>query len=104
MPMPVFDQDDNMLMLELSEVFCIYKNENTRRIIVEARCGVYYLPSTIIQIKNIMEPSGFIQIDSNRLVNSRHIKDFDYDVIAVDGKSYYVSRSNRKAVRTFLGK
>lgn len=102
MPMPVFDEEDNLVNLDVDEVYCIYKNEKSRRIIVEARCGEYYLPSTINQIKNIMERSGFLLIDSNRLVNAKHIKGIEGNSVTVDGKTYHVTRSNLKSINDFL--
>lgn len=102
MAIPVFDKNDKLVHLEIDEVYSIYKQEKSRRITVESTRGEFYLPSTINQIKRIMEPSGFFLIDKNRIVNLKHVKAYERCKVTVDGSKYTVSRRNRKELEEKL--
>lgn len=102
MPMPVFNETNDLIYLEISDVFCIYKCLQTRKIIVTSELGEYYLPSTIEQINAIMEPAGFMQIDKNRIINVRQVKSFVNGEAHVDGSFYTVSRRNRSKLKRML--
>ena len=69
MPMPVFDKQNNAVMLEVGEIFSIQK-DGSRKIMVIAENGEYYLPSTIEEINLIMNPFGFLLIDKNNVINA----------------------------------
>lgn len=103
MPMPVYDKDDNLHMIEIHEVTSVSKDEKTRRIMVYAKCGEYYLPSTISQIETLMVPYGFIKIDKNRIINLSQVESYNNGILQVDGLTLIVSRRNRKRLRKALG-
>ena len=100
--MPVFDKDDNMLMIEVPDVFCVYREVKTRRIVVIAECGEYYLPTTIKQISAILGPSGFQQIDKNKIINVAKVKRYKNGKVTLDGSTFTVSRRNRKPLEDKL--
>lgn len=103
MPMPVINESDDLVFIETEDIYCIYKDPKTRKITVTAECGVYYLPSTIDQILLIMQRLGFALIESNRIVNVAQVKEFDGEVVHVDGQYYYVSRRNRANLWKLIG-
>lgn len=102
MPMPVFDKDDNMVMLEVNDVFCIHRNVKKRRISVTAESGEYYIPSTIEQINCIMSSMGFLLIDKNNVINVCRIKSIDGNKVTVDGATYEVSRRKLVALKEMI--
>ena len=105
MPMPVFDCQNVMHYLEIEELIRIYK-EQSRRIIVQAESGSYYIPSTIAQISEIMSPLGFYQINSNLIVNVNKIMEYDgghyAKVTIADGSVHDVSRDRKKGLEAKL--
>ncbi|MDQ0062327.1 LytTR family transcriptional regulator DNA-binding domain-containing protein [Paenibacillus harenae] len=104
MPMPVFDKDNNMLMLEVGNIFCIHKNVKTRKILVTAESGEFYVPSTIEQIGDIMHPMGFLQIDKNNVINVCRIKSLEGNEVSVDGSTYEVSRRQLITLKEMITK
>lgn len=102
MPMPVINESNELVYIEIDEVFCIYKDSKTRKIVVKAECGKYYIPSTIEQINLIMKQLGFALIDSNRIINIAQVKSYENGEVHVDGKYFYVSRRNRANLKRLL--
>lgn len=102
MPMPVFNDANDLVYLEIPMIFSIYKDPKSRKIIVEAECGEYYLPSTIEQIDLIMSASGFMLIDKNRIINLDQVKEYVNGRVEVDGSHYYVSKRKRKQMEELI--
>lgn len=102
--MPVFDKDDNMIMLELNNVFSIHRDMSTRRFVVTAECGEYYIPSTIEQIGEIMQSLGFLLIDKNNVINVCRIKSIYGNEVTVDGRTYVVSRRKMVILKEMIAK
>jgi DNA-binding LytR/AlgR family response regulator len=104
MPMPVFNQDNVLVYIEIPEIYSIYKDKKSRKIIVTAECGEYYLPSTIDQVDTIMSESGFMLIDKNRIINVNQVKHFENGEVEVDGSAYIVAKRKRKKLIQMLEK
>lgn len=104
MPMPVFDKDNNMIMLELENIFSIHRDKSTRRFVVTAECGEYYIPSTIEQIGEIMNVLGFLLIDKNNVINVCRIKSIVGNEVTVDGTTYVVSRRKMIVLKRMITK
>jgi DNA-binding LytR/AlgR family response regulator len=104
MPMPVFNDANELVYIEIPTIFSIYKDPKSRKIIVEAECGEYYLPSTIEQLDIIMSEVGFMLIDKNRIINLDQIKTYENGVVEVDGSQYFVSKRKRKKLEELIDK
>lgn len=104
MPMPVFDEDGNMVMLDLNNIFCIHRDMNTRQFHVTAECGEYYIPSTIEQIGEVMNTMGFLLIDKNNVINVCRIKSIVGNEVTVDGSTYVVSRRKMVVLKEMISK
>lgn len=102
MPMPVFDQENNLINIEVEEVFCIYKLDKSRKIVVTSERGEYFLPSTVDQIGELMRPFGFLKIDKNRVINVYRIKRIEGNDVTVDGFTYTISRRKMKILKEML--
>jgi DNA-binding LytR/AlgR family response regulator len=105
MPMPVFDSNNEMQYVEVDEVIDINKESSTRRIIVNTECGDHYIPSTIAQIAEIMNPLGFHQINSNQIINLNKVEKYEgghYPRVTVSGVEYVVSRDRKKGLEARL--
>lgn len=102
MPMPVFDNDGNMLSVEVKDVYAIYKENKTRRIVVITEAGEFYLPTTVKQVANIMKSSGFLQVDKKSIINVSKVKEFENNKVTVDGSTFEVSRRSRRILRRML--
>lgn len=104
MPMPVFDNVGNMLNIEVRDVYAIYKENKTRRIVVIAEAGEFYLPTTVKQVADIMSKSGFLQVDKKSIINVSKVKEFKDNKVTVDGSTFDVSRRSRRILRALLNK
>ncbi|OUS73021.1 hypothetical protein B1748_23735 [Paenibacillus sp. MY03] len=101
MPMPVFDENNEVVEMDTDEIFCIFKDE-TRRIVVQTESGNYYFPSTIEQIQAIMGKYGFYQIDKNHVINVKQVKAFKRGEVFIDGVHYYVAARRQKGLMDIL--
>ena len=104
MPMPVINQNNELVTIEVSEIFSIYKDMKSRKIVITAECGEYYIPSTINQIILIMESSGFAQIDKNRIINLNQVKRFENGEVTIDGSEYWVAKRRRAKLKRLIEK
>lgn len=104
MPMPVFNQINELVYIEIPEIYSIHKDSKSRKIIVTAQCGEYYLPSTIEQVDSIMSDAGFFLIDKNRIINVDQVKEFNDGQVHVDGSYYDVAKRKQRKLQQLIEK
>lgn len=102
MSMPAFDQHNNLVDIEIEDIFCIYKDQKTRKIIIRTKNGIYYFPSTIDEIFEIMMKYDFFQIDKNHVINVVNVKAFRFDQVYIDSTHYYVARRRRSGLQKLI--
>lgn len=95
MAIPVFDSENNLIYIEVKDIFAIYKEDKTRKIVVRSEKGEHYFPWTLEQISLIMSDYDFAQIDKNKIVNLYQVKDYSDKKVTVDGNTYEVSRRRK---------
>lgn len=102
MRMPGFNQANELSFVDIPEIFTIYKNSISRKIIITAEQGEFYIPSTIDQINSIMTDYGFMQIDRNRIINLAQVKRVVGSNVYIDGTHYHVTKENKKLIEDLI--
>lgn len=107
----VFEAEDHAVTIDLNEVvFIKYVN---RRTYFHTTTQIYYLTSTIKSMANLTADLGFVQIDSDLIINVRrinegikivnvdHLTEFQ---VFVDGIGYSISRRRLASLRESIQK
>lgn len=106
----VFNAEDHAVTLDMNDVVLI--NLVKRRIYFHTTTETYYLESTIKSIAKLTAELGFVQIDTNLIVNARKIEQIknvyiDHLIevqVFVNGIGYPVSRRRISSVRKAMQK
>lgn len=100
----VFDEEDNMHKIGISDVTCIHKIGESRKIALGTRQDCFYLPSTMFQLSEVFSQFDFFQIDKNKLINLRQIDEISAKHVILGDKVYVVAKRRLQDIKNLLEK
>ena len=101
MPIPVFDQCNNLHYFNHSDISSIYKDDYSRRHIALVGDAEYYFPHTLEQRGITMKPLGFYQINRNEIINTTIIDKYKFGAITIGFRTFYLSRERIPEFESF---